>query len=480
MIWSLAKIFLFIGLIAALTFGASFIINTGGEVRIAFGGQELSITPLVAIISLIILMLATWLTFVFLGLVIAVFKFFNGDETAISRYFDRNRERRGFEALADGMVAIAAGEGRVAVAKAARAEKFLDRPELTHLINAQAAEMSGDTGRALTYYKHLLANDRTRFVGVQGLMKQKLAVGDTRTALKLAEKAFALRPKHEATLDTLFALQSEKEDWIGARRTIEAKVHAGALPKDVGRRRDAVLSFADARRLLDAGDITAGKQAALQANKLSPDLVPAAVLAAEMHMLDGGKRAAAKVLKKAWDSAPHPDLAAGFSEIEPDETPQARVKRFNALVKGKPDHPETKMLQAELLLAAEDFPAARRALGDLADSLPTARSLSIMAAISKGEGAPENVVRGWLAKALNASRGPQWICSSCNTIHTGWAPVCNNCSGFDTLAWRSPPQSDDIGETTSMLPLVDGLLAGDDSKDLHDAEVPEEILEEEQ
>ena len=116
------------------------------------------------------------------------------------------------------------------------------------------------------------------------------------------------------------------------------------------------------------------------------------------------------------------------------------------------------MLQAELMLAAEDFPGARRAIGNLADTEPTARSLTIMAAIARGEGAEEKVVRGWLSKALSSSRGPQWICSSCNKIHIQWAPKCDNCAGFDTLDWKTPPESDDLRAATSMLPLMGGLL----------------------
>ena len=457
MLWSLIKIVFFIALITALAFGAAFLIETGGEVRLSFGGTEYTFEPLVALIGLVLLMLAIWLAFKILGLMVAIFRFFNGDETAISRYFTRNRERKGYDALAEGMVALAAGEGRVAQAKASRAERYLDKPELTQLINAQAAEMSGDSSRALKYYKTLLENKRTRFVGVQGIMKQKLAEGDTDTALKLAEKAFALRPSHTPTLETLFTLQTDKQEWAGARKTIEAKVKANALPRAVGKRRDAVLLMADARALLDAGEIPDGKKAALEANRISPDLIPAAVLAAEMYMLDSDSRSASKVLKKAWTAKPHPDLAAAFAEIEPNETPAARLKRFNALIRANSGHDESRLLSAELNLAAEDFPAARRALGELAETQPTARSLAIMAAISKGEGADENVVRGWLNKALSASRGPQWICSSCNNIHASWVPKCENCQGFDTLDWRTPKEGEE-GRETAALPVMDGLL----------------------
>ena len=81
-----------------------------------------------------------------------------------------------------------------------------------------------------------------------------------------------------------------------------------------------------------------------------------------------------------------------------------------------------------------------------------------MAAIEKGEGAKDAVVRGWLTKALSASRGPQWICESCNKIHTAWAPKCDNCAGFDNMDWKTPPESDVLGENTTMLPLMTDAL----------------------
>ena len=66
-----------------------------------------------------------------------------------------------------------------------------------------------------------------------------------------------------------------------------------------------------------------------------------------------------------------------------------------------------------------------------------------MAAIERGQGAPDDVVRGWLAKALGASRGPQWVCTKCNHVHAAWAPVCENCGAFDTLDWRTPAHAED-------------------------------------
>ncbi len=455
MLWSLVKIVLFVIIVAALAFGAGQLLESNGGVLIEVAGTEFTLGPLQSVVAILLLVLVVWLALKLSSLLIATFKFLNGDDTAITRYFDKNRERRGFEALSDGLMALASGEGRVAMAKAAKAERYLNRPELTNLISAQAAEMAGDTKKAETVYKRLLKDDRTRFVGVHGIMKQKLTEGDTETALKLAEKAFALKPKHTETQDVLLGLQAENEDWSGARETLNAKLQHGALPRDVHRRRDAVLALSEAKDIMLSGSTIEAREAAIEANRLSPDLIPAAVLAAQSYIEQDKPKYAARVLKKSWDTQPHPDLAATFAEIVPDETTEARIKRFKGLVKSQKDHPETKMLMAELNIANEDFIAARKALGTLVEDDPTARNLTIMAAIERGEGAEDSIVRGWLAKALSASRGPQWVCGNCQHIHTSWEPVCSNCSSFDTMTWKVPPQGENsISAATQMLPLI--------------------------
>jgi HemY protein len=234
-----------------------------------------------------------------------------------------------------------------------------------------------------------------------------------------------------------------------------AKLKGGTLPKDVFRRRDAVLALQEARGVMDEASTIEQREAAIEANKLSPDLIPAAVMAARGLIDKGDKKTATRVLKKAWEARAHPELAAAFAEIEPDETAQARLKRFRLLTALHPDHDETRLLLAELHIAAEDFPEARRALADIIDRHPTQRALAIMAAIERGEGSDDAVVRGWMSRALTAPRGPQWCCDKCQAIHATWGPICENCGGFDTLSWREPVESIGPSATAAeLLPLM--------------------------
>ncbi|MFK7744972.1 MAG: heme biosynthesis protein HemY [Roseobacter sp.] len=474
MLWSLLKIIIFVAAVAALALGAGYLLESEGGVMITVMGSEYEFGPLQSVIAIIVLVVAVWVILKLLSLLVAVWRFLNGDETALSRYFDRSRERKGFAALSEGLMALASGEGRVAMTKAAKAEKYLNKPELTNLLIAQAAEMAGDRRKAEETYKKLVTKDATRFVGVRGILKQKLADGDTETALKLAEKAFAIKPKHEETQDVLLKLQAEKEDWSGARSTLNAKLKYGNLPRDVHKRRDAVLALSEAKDILSDDSTIEFREKAIEANKLSPDLIPAAVMAAHGYVKQEKPKLAVRVLKKAWEARPHPELAAAFAAIAPDENAAERVRRFTALTRVRPEDPETKMLSAELHIANEDFPEARRALGDLVETDPTARSVTLMAAIERGEGASDAVVRGWLAKALTVSRGPQWICDNCQHIHAEWAPFCENCNSFDTLEWKAPPMSEmAMPGGVQMLPLIVGAIEDNTAAASGVAEVPD-------
>ena len=452
MLWSLTKILVFVAVVAAATFGATFLLEMDGGVTISEGNWEFTLGPLQAAIGIAILVVLIWFFLKLASFIIALLRFINGDETAFSRFFDRNRERRGFEALADGLMALASGDADHAMTKAKKADRLLNRPELTNLVLAQASEQTGDKRKAEETYKTLLKHDKTRFVGVYGLLKQKLDAGETDTALKLAEKAFALKPAHVETQNTLLKLQTSEEDWAGARTTLGAKLKHGDLPRDVHKRRDGVLALSEARDLRMAGKIDESHERSIEANRLTPGLVPAAVLVARGYAELGKPKLSERVLRAAWEINPHPELAAAYAAIAADEDPAARLKRFDKLVRLAPENAETKMLLAELNITAEKYDAARTALGDLIETDPTMRSITIMAAIERGTGAEDHIVREWLSKALQAQRDPEWVCENCGEVHKEWEPVCESCAAFDSLTWKRPTQGG--AAPALILPLI--------------------------
>ena len=79
--------------------------------------------------------------------------------------------------------------------------------------------------------------------------------------------------------------------------------------------------------MMEEGASVEAREAAIAAAKSSPDLIPAVVMAARAYIDKGKPRAAERILRKAWEAQPHPDLAAAYAEIKPDETAEARLKR---------------------------------------------------------------------------------------------------------------------------------------------------------
>ncbi len=480
MIWLILRVLMFVGVVAVIAVAAGVLVDARGFVSISLGGADYPPLTLVEFAALVAAtMVALFLLYRLAGLLVAVIRFVLGDETAMSRFWSQAKERRGLDALSKGMVSLAEGDLEAASAAARKATRLLGSAPLTELLNAQLAEAKGDVQSAKEHYRALAKEPPTAMLGVKGLLAQAVKAGETGRAMKLAEHAASIRPKDAGVQQTLFDLQVRQSDWGGALRTLRWLAAGKALPKDVVARREAVLDLEIARAAKAAGDSRKAREAVEDALRSAPGLAPAAVFAAREHIAAGDLTRATKTLKEAWRQSPQPEIAAAFAEIAPDEKPAQRRRRFNELIGRNHDHDESRFLAAELAISDNDWREARRALGDLPENKPTHRALALRAAIEKGEGAPEHVVRGYLARAVTAPRGAHWVCDACAASPGAWSAVCPSCGAFDTLSWRETAgAAEALG--AAMLPLVVGSPADRSADDLLDEEAVEEAVREAQ
>ena len=79
MLWSVIKIVLFVSIVAALTLGAGYLMETGGGIRVSVGAIEFNLGPLQAVIAMLLLVLAVWLFLKIFNLLLATIRFLNGD-----------------------------------------------------------------------------------------------------------------------------------------------------------------------------------------------------------------------------------------------------------------------------------------------------------------------------------------------------------------------------------------------------------------
>ena len=404
MIGSVIRLLVFGAIVALVTWVVAQLMETEGSVTIALASYHTELTPLAAAAAMVVASGGILLLVRLIDLLVALMLFMLGDPATVRRFTDGPRRRRAVEMLDRTMMALARGDGRSARREADQAARLLRRPGLARLMLAQASELSGDKRRARRYWRALAEEPATALVGIKGLLAQARATGDTERARALAERAAEIAPQDRQVLETLYALQSQAYDWAGARRTLAVQRRVGAVPRAEADRRGATLAIALAEEAEAARNRNAAKSYALEAVKLDPNNAEAAVSAARHLARDGHKRAAAKHLLDAWARAPSAAIARAFAEIEPRESPDARRRRFEKLFAVNPEHRESLFVKAELALMARDWPAARTAIEEIGERPLSARSCAIMAAIARGEGEPEAVVLGWLARALGAPR----------------------------------------------------------------------------
>ena len=129
----------------ASPWGTGLLIEMGEVATLTVMGREFVLTPLLAVLGAVALLLAVWLLFP--GRSACWWRrcaFSTATKRRSAAISTAAPSAKGYEALAEGMMALAAGEGRLAIRKAERAESYLRRPELTKLVVAQGAEMVGD------------------------------------------------------------------------------------------------------------------------------------------------------------------------------------------------------------------------------------------------------------------------------------------------------------------------------------------------
>lgn len=372
----------------------------------------------------------------------------------IRRHSRARRRERGYRALTQGMVAIAAGDAPTARKMARKADGLLNEPPLTMLLSAQAAQLQGDERAAKQYFEAMLERPETAFLGMRGLLTQAIKSGDRVEALNLARKARGLQPNTPWLLGTLYDLEAQSGDWAAAEGTLQQAIQAGAIPTDEGRRHRAVLllerSFEAERR----GRADSALSHAQAAHDMMPGFVPAAVRLARLQIAADRPKPAAKVVERAWRQSPHPELAEIYRSLVSSYDPLARVRLFQKLVRQAPDSAESHLAVARAAIEAQLWGEARQHLNRAMEIGPTRRAFRLMAELDRSERHDEDAAKDWLAKAANVPEDPVWTCNSCGAVSHNWGGLCGHCGAFDSLTWKAPTVAVPVMEPTDIPPAL--------------------------
>jgi HemY protein len=271
----------------------------------------------------------------------------------------------------------------------------------------------------------------TKALGLHGLFVEAHRRGDRASAHAFAEEAARENPSLGWAGRAVLEFRCLTGDWAGALALLEANKHA--LDKDSYRRQRAVMLTARAIASEEA-DRDQAKALAVEAVKLEPIFVPAAALAGRMLAEGGELRKASRILQKAWEAHPHPDLAQVFSDLRFGDAARDRLKRIEALAKQVPGHIESALAVARAAIDAREFAKARDALASFL-AAPTRRVAVLMAELERAEHNDEGRAREWIARALHAAADPAWTAEG--HVSDRWLPVSPS-GKLDAFEWRVP------------------------------------------
>lgn len=379
---------------------------------------------------------------------------------AFGSWFKSRREKKGRDALSSGLIAVAAGDKDAAQGHAKTATAILGNDPMVKLLDAQAAQLRGDSARVKQLFEEMAEQPETRLLGLRGLHTEARNQSDLTRARALAEEAARINPKVPWASQAVLSYQSSSRDWVAIGQTINNQKSAKLIDRAQANAKNAVVLTAQAIELENDNPVRAG-ELALQAHKLDPSLVPAALIAARAANTAGSMRKATRILEKTWKLSPHPDLAEAYSLIRTGDSALDRLKRVTALV-GKTSGLEGAVALAISAINANEWKTARNALSPYAHDRPQARICGLMAEIEEGEFGDKGRAREWLARAVRAPRDPAWTADG--HISSTWLPASLTTGELGAFKWKVPVEGiayDDTETTDALIP--DEPTPGDDA-----------------
>jgi HemY protein len=416
---------------AVVMFAAVWLAERPGSITAEWHGWRLDTNVgvmLIALVVLILLSVGSWL----------LYRWIAGAPGALFDTWGESRRRRGYQALTQGLAAVAAGDGAEAQKNARKAEALLSEPPLTLLLSAQAAQLTGDRDGAKRAFNAMLDDEQMAFLGLRGLIAQSLRDGDQGQALSYAERAFKLRPQTPWVVHSLFDMQAQIGRWREAQDTLDAGLRRKVVTQDKGRTLKALLLVERSRAAERAGSDGDALALAREAFGLAPERIAVSSRLAELQIKTGDGRRAMRTLERGWALAPHPDLAALYLKASGESDALKRVGVVRKLAAQKPDDLESNLALAQAALDAGLWGEARRYLDAAGGTNPPVRVCRLMAEVEERAQSDQAKVHEWLARAAAAPADKAWRCSACGAHHEAWRSVCESCGAFGTLHWRAP------------------------------------------
>ncbi|CCD87863.1 conserved hypothetical protein; putative signal peptide;putative HemY porphyrin biosynthesis protein [Bradyrhizobium sp. ORS 285] len=424
------RIVVFLILVGLAAAGSAWVAEQTGDVVLNWGPWRIAMTLPVFVLALGLTIAACVLVWNLLSALLRA-------PGRIRHAHRERRHRRGRHAITHGLLAIGHGDSTAARQHADMAKRLAGDDPLTLLLHAQAAQLEGDRDGARRAFRAMAERHDTRLLGLRGLFVEAQRADDAMAAVVIADEALKLAPNATWASHAVLGFRCAQGDWNGALAILDGNYTAGMIDKPTYRRQRGVLLTARAMAL-ETEDRDLARSSAMEAVKLAPTLVPAAVLAAKFESEAHQVRRAMKIIEAAWASCPHPDLADAYAHVRLGDSARQRLSRIESLAARTPEHVEAALAVARAAIDAAEFGRARAVLAPFTDD-PTQRVAMLMAELERTEHGDAGKAREWTLRAVRARHDPAWTADG--YVSDRWRPISPVTGRLDAFQWQTPVAS---------------------------------------
>ena len=444
------RIILFLVLIALAAAGAAWIADQSGDVALSWGVWKIHASLPVFVLALGVVIVAAMLAW-------SILRGLWRTPERVRRTRRERRHARGRHAITHGLLAVGHGDSSAARAHADVARRHAANDPLALLLHAQTAQMDGDREGAQRAFRAMAERKDMRLLGLRGLFIEAQRADDSFAATAIAEEALKLSPGSTWASQAVLGFRCAKGDWTGALAILDNNLASGLVDKAAWRRQRGVLLTARALEL-ETLDRDLSREIIMEAVKLAPTLVPAAVLASKYQSEAHQIRRSMRLVEAAWLAQPHPDLADAYAHVKLGDSARQRLVRVETLAEKAPGHIEGALAVARAAIDASEFSRAREVLAPYIAS-PTQRVAMLMAEIERGEHGDSGRARAWMLRAVRARHDPVWTADG--YVSDRWRPVSPVTGRLDAFQWQTPLAAlpSDKGVTVEASPFEEAMLA---------------------
>jgi HemY protein len=457
------RIILFLLLIALAATGAAWVADQAGDVVLSWSSWRVHATLPVFALALGVTIVAAMIAWSILW---ALWRL----PEKIRKARHERRHARGRHAITQGLLAIGHGDSTVARLHADVARRHAAGDPLTLLLQAQSAQLDGNRDAAREAFRTMAGREDTRLLGLRGLFIEAQRADDVVAAVTIAEEALKTAPSSTWASQAVLGFRCARGDWIGALAILDNNLASGLIDKKTYRRQRGVLLTARALEL-ETTDRDLSREVVMEAVKLAPTLVPAAVLSAKFQSEAHQIRRAMRLVEAAWLAQPHPDLADAYAHVKLGDSARQRLVRIETLAAKMPGNPESALAVARAAIDASEFGKAREALAPHLEA-PTQRVAMLMAEIERTEHGDTGKARAWTLRAVRALHDPVWTADG--YVSERWRPVSPVSGRLDAFQWQMPLSALPSGNgAIEPSPFEQAMLAASPERAVPESDAPE-------